>query len=52
MHVNANIAAFMEQFPFEGLTFDDVTLVTRYADFPLTRPISSRLTSRYSTSRL
>lgn len=47
MHVNANIAAFMEQFPFEGLTFDDVTLVTRYADFlPDQTTISSRLTSR------
>jgi IMP dehydrogenase len=47
MHVNAQITAFMEQFPFEGLTFDDVTLVTRYADFlPDQTSIASRLTSR------
>jgi IMP dehydrogenase len=47
MHVNAQIAAFMEQFPYEGLTFDDVTLVTRYADFlPDQTGLASRLTSR------
>ena len=27
------IDKFMEAFPFEGLTFDDVSLVTQYADF-------------------
>ncbi len=37
----------MEQFPFEGLTFDDVTLVTQYADFlPPDTSITARLTSR------
>ena len=49
MHVNAQVAAFMKQFPFEGLTFDDVTLVTRYADFlPDQTTLTSRLTSRIS----
>ncbi|MCL1920857.1 MAG: IMP dehydrogenase [Kiritimatiellaeota bacterium] len=39
----------MEQFPFEGLTFDDVTLVTRYADFlPDETSLTTRLTSRIS----
>ena len=47
MHVNAQVAAFMKQFPYEGLTFDDVTLVTRYADFlPDETNLSTRLTSR------
>lgn len=27
------IDRFMKAFPFEGLTFDDISLVTRYADF-------------------
>jgi len=37
----------MKQFPYEGLTFDDVTLVTRYADFlPDATNLASRLTSR------
>jgi len=49
MHVNTNVAAFMKQFPFEGLTFDDVTLVTRYADFlPDEANLSTRLTTRVS----
>ncbi len=30
---NPHIDEFMEAFKFEGLTFDDVSLVTRYADF-------------------
>jgi IMP dehydrogenase len=47
MHVNAQVAAFMKQFPYEGLTFDDVTLVTRYADFlPDEANLATRLTSR------
>lgn len=47
MHVNAQVAAFMNHFPCEGLTFDDVTLVTRYADFlPDEASLSTRLTSR------
>jgi len=37
----------MNHFPCEGLTFDDVTLVTRYADFlPDEASLSTRLTSR------
>jgi len=49
MHVNTQVSAFMDQFPCEGLTFDDVTLVTRYADFlpdetNLASPLTSRIT--------
>ncbi|MBA4386373.1 MAG: IMP dehydrogenase [Verrucomicrobia bacterium] len=37
----------MDQFPHVGLTFDDVSLVTQYADFlPEDADISSRLTTR------
>jgi IMP dehydrogenase len=37
----------MKQFPFEGLTFDDVSLVTQYADFlPDDALIETRLTTR------
>lgn len=44
---NQHIRRFMEHFPFEGLTFDDVTLVTNYADFlPDEACIRSRLTTR------
>jgi len=47
MHVNSQVAAFMKQFPYQGLTFDDVTLVTRYADFlPDETSLASRFTSR------
>ena len=47
MHPNAQVEAFMQNFPFEGLTFDDVTLVTRYADFlPADANTSTRLTTR------
>ncbi|MEI6645522.1 MAG: IMP dehydrogenase [bacterium] len=39
----------MKQIPFEGLTFDDVTLVTRYADFlPDEANLSTHLTTRVS----
>jgi len=49
MHINAHVTAFMKQFPFEGLTFDDVTLVTRYADFlPDEASLVTRLTNRIS----
>jgi len=49
MHINSQVIAFMKQFPFEGLTFDDVTLVTRYADFlPDDANLSTRLTTRVS----
>lgn len=41
----------MEQFPHEGLTFDDVSLVTRYADFlPDDTSITCRLTTRISVN--
>ncbi|MDX9867699.1 MAG: IMP dehydrogenase [Kiritimatiellia bacterium] len=47
MHVNTQVSAFMNQFPCEGLTFDDVTLVTRYADFlPDETSLTTRLTNR------
>ena len=49
MHINSLVSAFMAQFPFEGLTFDDVTLVTRYADFlPDETSLTTRLTNRIS----
>lgn len=41
------VDAFMARFPDEGLTFDDVSLITQYADFlPDEAGISSRLTNR------
>ena len=47
MHVNPHTTAFMTRFPQEGLTFDDVSLVTQYADFlPDETSITTRLTSR------
>jgi IMP dehydrogenase len=43
------IEGFMEQFRYEGLTFDDVSLITQYADFlPEDANITSRLTTRIS----
>lgn len=33
MNHNSHLEQFMEAFKFEGLTFDDVSLVTAYADF-------------------
>jgi IMP dehydrogenase len=45
MSLNAYIQSFMESFPQEGLTFDDVSLITQYADFlPEHAEIKSRLT--------
>jgi IMP dehydrogenase len=45
MSHNKYIADFMKTFPYEGLTFDDVSLITQYADFlPGDTDISSRLT--------
>ncbi|MBR4523376.1 MAG: IMP dehydrogenase [Kiritimatiellae bacterium] len=39
--------AFMKTFPYEGLTYDDVTLVTQYADFlPDDACLETKLTSR------
>ncbi len=45
MKENEYIADFMKNFPYEGLTFDDVSLITQYADFlPGDTDISSKLT--------
>jgi IMP dehydrogenase len=45
MSQNQYIDNFMKTFPYEGLTFDDVSLITQYADFlPSDADISSRLT--------
>lgn len=47
MATNMYLDEFMKKFRHEGLTFDDVSLVTRYADFlPDDANISSRLTTR------
>jgi IMP dehydrogenase len=45
--MNKNMDEFMKTFPFEGLTYDDVSLVTQYADFlPDEASLETRLTSR------
>jgi len=31
--MNSNLDEFMESFKFEGLTFDDISLITQYSDF-------------------
>ena len=47
MATNKYLDAFMKTFPFEGLTYDDVTLVTQYADFlPDDASLETKLTSR------
>lgn len=47
MAINKYLDAFMKTFPFEGLTYDDVTLVTQYADFlPDDASLDTKLTSR------
>ena len=44
---NRYVDEFMKTFPFEGLTYDDVTLVTQYADFlPDDASLVTQLTSR------
>jgi IMP dehydrogenase len=44
---NKYLDEFMKTFPYEGLTYDDVTLVTQYADFlPDDASLETRLTSR------
>ncbi|HOW98861.1 MAG TPA: IMP dehydrogenase [Kiritimatiellia bacterium] len=48
MSRNPHLDSFMAAFPREGLTFDDVCLVTRYADFlptdtDLSAPFSARI---------
>ena len=51
MSRNAHLQAFMDQFPYEGLTFDDVLLITQYADFlPHETDISTCLTQRIRLS--
>lgn len=46
---NRFVDEFMQSFPNEALTFDDVSLVTQYADFlPSETDISTRLTTRIS----
>ena len=45
--MNKYMDAFMKTFPYEGLTYDDVTLVTQYADFlPDDACLETKLTSR------
>ena len=45
--MNKYLDNFMAAFPFEGLTYDDVTLVTQYADFlPDDTSLETKLTSR------
>ena len=45
--MNKYLDDFMKAFPFEGLTYDDVTLVTQYADFlPDDASLETKLTSR------
>jgi IMP dehydrogenase len=47
MTLNPHLDAFMASFPHTGLTFDDVSLVARYADFlPPEAEIATRLTAR------
>ncbi len=47
MHRNKDLTQFMALSPREGLTFDDVSILTQYADFlPEQADIRSRLTSR------
>ena len=45
--MNTYLDEFMQTFPYEGLTYDDVTLVTQYADFlPDEASLETKLTSR------
>ena len=45
--MNRYLDDFMKTFPYEGLTYDDVTLVTQYADFlPDETSLETNLTSR------
>jgi IMP dehydrogenase len=44
---NSNLDRFMETFPHTALTYDDVTLVTQYADFlPADTDLKTRLSRR------
>ena len=52
MAVNKYLDSFMKAFPYEGLTYDDVTLVTQYADFlPDDASLETQLTSRTPSPR-
>ena len=42
---NTDLDQFMDLYPNEGLTFDDVSLTTRYADFA---PTEASVGSRFS----
>ena len=42
---NSHLDQFMASFPHTGLTFDDVSLVTQYADF---LPDETNVSSRFS----
>jgi len=45
--MNKYMDSFMKTFPYEGLTYDDVTLVTQYADFlPDEASLETNLTAR------
>ncbi len=47
MSLNPFMDSFMDAFPFVGLTFDDVSLITQYSDFlPDETSIQTRLTER------
>ncbi len=47
MVINSYLDDFMAAFQYEGLTFDDVSLLARYADFlPPEAQLATRLTSR------
>ena len=51
MNLNPQLKSFMEKFALEGLTFDDVSLVTQYADFlPEQTDLRSRLTNRITVN--
>lgn len=45
MSINQHLDHLMAQFPYEALTFDDVSLVTQYADF---LPDETDLTTRFT----
>ncbi|MBI9021110.1 MAG: IMP dehydrogenase [Verrucomicrobia bacterium] len=47
MSQNKYLDKFMSTFPYEGLTFDDVSLITQYADF---LPGDTDVTTRLSTN--
>jgi IMP dehydrogenase len=48
---NESLRAFMDQFPHDGLTFDDVSLVPHYADFlPDQAELTGKLTTRINVN--